>query len=184
MPKAASFENFPRELRDLVIELTLESMRSNPNNKMVNAAREAMQAAEVIMSIGNEPKTVDTKPEETEITFTEEELKSVGLFRDLLKELGADAHCGNDECTGCNGAFEKTEAEERETKPVYSQIGRFTFSTRPEIAVYRNKHNPSIYGVVQEDRTIILQGGDKFDIPVEVLQQMLDYHGRSDVSLG
>lgn len=175
-----SFKDLPEELRGLVIELTLTRVRTDKTYPMEAAADEALRAAQVLYGVD----LVEEKEEDEEdVSFTEEELKAVEFFRNLLEGSKPIQHCGNPSCAGCNDVFGKPEATEPEAKPKYTHIKGFGYGERPLINVYRLKSDPLVYAVTQGDRTVILKGGPNFDIPVHLVQQILDKHGRTDISL-
>lgn len=173
-----SFKDLPSELRAMVIELTLTRVRTDRTCPMDAAADEALRAAQVLYGVDL------AEEEEEEISFTEDELKAVEFFRNLLGLPEPTQHCGNPRCAGYNDAFGELKATEPEGKPKYTHIRSFGTGSGNQINVFRLKSDPLVYAVTQGERTVILKGGPEFDIPVHLVQQILDQHGRTDISLG
>lgn len=178
-----SFKDLPSELRAMVIELTLTRVRTDRTCPMDAAADEALRDAQVLYGV--DPAKVDptSGEEEEEISFTEDELKAVEFFRNLLGLPEPTQHCGNPRCAGCNDAFGELKATEPEGKPKYTHIRSFGTGSGNQINVFRLKSDPLVYVVTQGERTVILKGGPDFNIPVHQVQQILDQHGRTGVSL-
>lgn len=175
------FKDLPAELRSLVIELTLTRVRADKTYPMDAAAEEALRAAQVLYG-------VDLAEEEEEEAWdpsqdSEERRAAANFLQALFDSQEPPQHCGNPNCGGCNDVFGKPKATEPEAKPKYTHIKGFGYGERPLINVYRLKSDPLVYAVTQGDRTVILKGGPNFDIPVHLVQQILDQHGRTDVSL-
>lgn len=182
-----SFKDLPSELRAMVIELTLTRVRSDKTYPMDAAADEALRAAQVLYGV--DPAKVENEADEEEAGWdpsqdSVEHRALANFLQALFDSQNPTEHCGKPNCDACNSEFGEPKATEPEGKPKYTLIKGFGIDGRPLINVYRLKANPLVYAVTQEDRTVILKGGPVFDIPVEMVQQILDQHGRTDVSLG
>lgn len=186
MSKVTSFKDLSAELRALVIELTLTRVRSDHTYPMDAAVKEALLAAQVLYGVDRAQEEEEEKSEDPS-QDSEESLEAASFLQTLQALFDSrkpTKHCGNPRCTGCNDAFGELKASEPEGKPKYTHIHSFVTDSGSPINVFRFKSDPLVYAVTQGDRTVILQGGSKFDIPVELIQQILDKHGSTDISLG